>query len=57
MMSHSNKFLDGKVLTTTVGWFAIRQINHMDMAEQFIQIIHGSLMDNSIKEDIMDILE
>ena len=44
-------------LTTTMEWYVTRQINHMDMAEQFRQIIYGSMMDNSKMEISMDIID
>ena len=56
MMSPSNKILN-MVIGSTQGWFAIRQINHMDMGEQLEQIIINSLMENSIKDKDMDILD
>ena len=49
---------------TILEWFVNRQISHMVMVELFIQmergsikIIYGSMMDNSIKENTMDIID
>ena len=58
LLSNSSKILKSVyIITTTKGWSATRQINHMDMAEQLKKIMNSSLMDNSIKDKNMDILE
>ena len=50
-------FLEVRINSITEGWLTRRPIDHMDMAEQLIQIIHGSMMDNSKMEYHMDILD
>ena len=59
MMQPSNnsqklKLVDG--ITTTLGW-SIKTISHTALEELFIQIIYGSLMDNSKMDNCMDIFE
>ena len=50
-------FLEIRLNTITEGWLTRRQINHMDMVDLLQQIMIASGMDNSIKDNGMDILD
>jgi hypothetical protein len=47
--------MDCAGIATTTEWCAVKQICHMALEELLQHIICGSMMDNSKKEQLMDL--